>query len=317
MAGQSPLPVVLDCDTGVDDAMAIFFGLLAPEIEVAAIGCVWGNVPVETATENTLRLLEIVDRPPVPVAPGAAKPLLGPAFDLGTDVHGEDGQGNANLPPPSLRPADSSAAEQIVRLAHERPGELTLVPTGPLTNVAIALALDPAIVQLYKEVVLMGGAFLTPGNASRVAEANIWHDPEAAQMVLEAPWPITVVGLAVTRRERLTQPLLDRLRDSGSPAGRHLHLITDIYLSRAEAVYGRRECAMHDPLALAIAADRSLALRAPEVRVDVELAGAHTRGMTVADLRPDAPPGEANARVVLEADTARFLDRWMEILGGE
>ena len=163
----------------------------------------------------------------------------------------------------------------------------------------------------------MGGAFLTPGNASRVAEANVWHDPEAVQMVLEAPWPITVVGLDVTRRARLTQPLLDRLRDSGSPAGRHLHRITDFYLNRAEAVYGRRECAMHDPLALAIAADRSLALRAPNVRVDVELDGSHTRGMTVADLRPDAPPGEANAQVVLEADTARFLDRWMEVLGGE
>ena len=122
-------------------------------------------------------------------------------------------------------------------------------------------------------------------------------------MVLEAPWPITVVGLDVTRRARLTQPLLDRLRDSGSPAGRHLHRITDFYLNRAEAVYGRRECAMHDPLALAIAADRSLALRAPNVRVDVELDGSHTRGMTVADLRPDAPPGEANAQVVLEADT--------------
>jgi purine nucleosidase len=317
MAGQSPFPVVLDCDTGVDDAMAIFFGLLAPEVEVAAIGCVWGNVRVEMATRNTLRLLEIVDRPRVPVAMGAAKPLVGPAFDLGTDVHGEDGQGNTNLPPPSLRPTAESAPEQIVRLAHERPGELTLVPVGPLTNVATALALDPAIAQLYKEIVLMGGAFLVPGNASRVAEANIWHDPEAAQMVLEAPWPITVVGLDVTRRARLTQPLLDRLHDSGTPAGRHLHRITDFYLSRSESVYGRRDCAMHDPLALAIAADRSLARRAPEVRVDVELAGRHTRGMTVADLRPDAPPGEANTRVVLEADTARFRERWMEVLGGE
>src|SRR5947207_1467619 len=144
MAEQSPLPVVLDCDTGVDDAMAIFYGLLAAEIEVAAIGCVWGNVPVETATRNTLRLLEIVDRPRVPVAPGAAKPLLGSAFDLGTDIHGDDGQGNTHLPPPSLQAAGESAAEQIVRLARERPDELTLVPTGPLTNVAIALALDPA-----------------------------------------------------------------------------------------------------------------------------------------------------------------------------
>jgi purine nucleosidase len=315
MAANEPLPVVLDCDTGVDDAMAIFYGLLAPEIEVVAIGCVWGNTWVETTTANSLRLLEIVDRPRVPVAKGAGKPLIGPVFELGTDVHGEDGQGNTNLPPPSLRPSGESAAEQLVRLAHERPGELTLVPVGPLTNIATALALDPGIAQLYKEVVLMGGAFLVPGNASRVGEANVWHDPEATQIVLEAGWPITIVGLDVTRKAQLTQPLLDELRASGTPAGRHLHRITDFYLSYYEATYGRRECAMHDALALAIAADRSLALRAPAARVDVELAGSHTRGMTVADLRP-TPDGEPNARVVLEADTDRFLERWMAVLSG-
>lgn len=195
------MPVVLDCDTGVDDSMAIFYGLLAPEIEVVAIGCVWGNAPVEVATENTPRLLEIVDQPRVAVAMGAAKPLVGPARDVGTDVHGDDGQGNTYLPPPSLRPSGESAAEQLVRLAHERPDQLSLVPLGPLTSVALALALDPAIASLCKEVVLMGGAFLVPGNAGRVGEANVsgrtaGHAPPAPPDSAKeyAPGPVPLQG---------------------------------------------------------------------------------------------------------------------------
>jgi purine nucleosidase len=316
VTGSSPVRVVLDCDTGVDDAMAILYGLMAPEVDVVAIGTVWGNTWVETCTLNTLRLLEIVDRPEVPVAEGVGKPLVGPRWQLGDGVHGADGQGNTNLPPPRLRPTGESAAAQIVRLGHQHPGALTLVPTGPLTNVATALAVDPGVAGLYKEVVLMGGAFLGPGNASRAAEANIWHDPEAAQMVFEAGWPVTAVGLDVTLQVMLDQARLDRLRDSGTPAGRHLHRITDYYLTRYERRRGRRECAMHDALALAVAVDRSLVRRAVRARVDVELTGVHTRGMTVADLRPWAPAEQANASVVLEVDTARFLERWTDVLCG-
>jgi purine nucleosidase len=310
--------VVLDCDTGVDDSMAIFYGLRSPEIELVAITSVWGNTHVETTTQNSLRLLEIMDRPRIPVAMGAGKPLLGPLPPVGM-VHGLDGQGNTNLPPPALAPVPESAAELIVRLARAHPGELTLVAVGPLTNVGLALALDPGIAQLYKGVVLMGGAFLHPGNISRTGEANIVHDPEAAQMVLQAGWPVTLVGLDVTMSVRLTEPLLQRLDDSGTPAGRHLRRITHHYLNVFEQRSGRRECSMHDALALAIAGDPSLATQAPLVRVDVELTGTHTRGMTVADLRalvrPDLPPaGDANARVVLAVDGQRFLAQFMERL---
>src|SRR5438552_1163921 len=161
--------VVLDCDTGVDDAMAILYGLLAPGIEVVALSSVWGNTGIDKTTENTLRLLEIVGQPNIPVARGASKPLLGALPSGGTSVHGADGQGNTNLPPPSLKESGESAADQIVRLAHEQPGELILVPTGPMTNVAIALAQDPEIARLYQSVVLMGGVFQSPGNVSAVA----------------------------------------------------------------------------------------------------------------------------------------------------
>jgi purine nucleosidase len=314
MVERSPTQVVIDCDTGVDDAMALLYGLLAPEVEIVGLTCVWGNTWVETTTRNTLRLLELVGRPDIPVAMGAGKPLLGPRWELGDGVHGADGQGNTNLPPPTLQPVRESAAELLVRLAHERPGELTLVPTGPLTNVATAVLLDPAIAQLYRRVVLMGGAFLVPGNVASWAEANIWHDPEAAQIVFEAGWPITAVGLDVTHRTMLDASLIDRLRDSGTPAGVHLHRITQHYLDHYTVRRGRRECAMHDALALGIVADPSLVLQAPLVRVDVELTGTHTRGMTVVDFRPEYPPDQPNAAVVLQVDSQRFIDRWLEVL---
>jgi len=314
MSERPPTRVVLDCDTGVDDTMAIFYALLAPEVELVALTCVWGNVAVQTATQNTLRLLEMMDRPTIPVAMGAPRPLIGPIWEFGHGVHGADGQGNANLPPPRLTPVAESAAELIIRLAHEHPGELTLVPTGPLTNVATAVLMDPEIAQLYKQVVLMGGAFLVKGNAARWGEANIWHDPEAAQIVFDAGWPVTAVGLDVTDKTLLSQALLDRLRDSGTTAGVHIHRITGYYVDRYSVRTGRRECTMHDALALGIAVDPSLVRTAPKVRVDVELTGTHTRGMTVGDFRSWVSPENANVTVVLEAEGQRFIDRWMDVL---
>lgn len=314
MSTSAPTPVVIDCDTGVDDAMAILYGLLAPEVDIVGLTCVWGNIWVETATQNTLRLLEIVDRPDIPVAAGAPKPLIGPIWPLDAGVHGADGQGNTDLPLPKLAAAAESAAAMIVRLAHERPGELVLVPIGPLTNIAMALAMDPSIAKLYKSVVLMGGSFFVPGNIAPWGEANIYHDPEAAQIVFEAGWPITAVGLDVTLKTMLNQAHLDRLAASPSPAAQHIHRISDFYLSCYQERSGVRECSMHDALALAIAVDPTLATEMPLARVDIELAGKHTRGMTVADLRQWASREGANARVVLEVDVPRFLDRWLDVV---
>jgi purine nucleosidase len=305
---------IIDCDPGVDDAMALWYGLLHPEIEIAALTTVWGNADVETTTRNALRILELADQPGIPVARGADKPLLGPPLHRGEGVHGHDGQGNTNLPPPTIEPTTESAAALLIRLAHEHPGELTLVPIGPLTNVAAAVLMDPSIARLYKDVVLMGGSFLVPGNVAPFGEANTWHDPEAAQVVLEAGWPLTIVGLDVTMKARLGQKELDLVEASGTAAGKHLHAISDFYLSRYQSRWGHRECAMHDPLALAIAHDPTLVKKAPMVRVDVELDGKHTRGMTVADLRQGRERDDVNARVVLDADYPRFLANWMEVI---
>jgi purine nucleosidase len=314
MSERPPTRVVVDCDTGVDDTMAIFYGLLAPEVDIVALTSVWGNCAVETVTQNNLRLLEMMDRPTIPVATGAPKPLLGPVWEFGTGVHGADGQGNVNLPPPTLGPVAASAAELLIRLAHEHPGELTLVPTGPLTNVATAVLMDPEIARLYKQVVLMGGAYLAMGNAARFAEANIWHDPEAAQIVFDAGWPVTAVGLDVTDKTLISQAQLDRLRDTGTTAGVHLHRITGHYLDRYSRRTGRRECTMHDALALGVAVDPSIVRSAPKVRVDVELSGKHTRGMTVGDFRSWQQPENPNVTVVLEVEGERFINHWMDVL---
>jgi purine nucleosidase len=317
MPANSPTRVVIDCDTGVDDSMAILYGLLAPDIDIVGMTCVWGNIDVSLSTKNTLRLLEMMDRPDIPVAMGANKPLVGPPWTRSSLVHGADGQGNTNLPDPKLQPAKESAVEMLIRLAHEHPGELTLVPVGPMTNVGAAVIADPSIAKLYKGVVMMGGAFSVPGNLGRWGEANIAHDPEAAQVVFEAGWPVTAVGLDVTLKTMLDGSKLDQLRDSGTVAGKHIHRIAQHYLEFYAARRGRRECAMHDALALAIAADPSLMLAAPNLRVDVELNGTHTRGMTVAEFRPWAAGDDANAVVPLAVDSKRFIDRWMETLSSK
>lgn len=313
-ADSSVTRVVIDCDTGVDDTMAIFYGLLRPEIDIVGIGCVWGNIGVELTTMNTLRLLEMMGHPEIPVAQGAEKPLIGPKWPLGQGVHGSDGQGNLNLPPPSLKPVGETASELIIRLAHEYPGQLTLVPTGPFTNVATAVLADPTIATLYKGVVVMGGAFTVRGNAARYGEANVWHDPEAAQIVFDAGWPVTAVGLDVTDSTMLSQARLDELLASGTTAGTHIHRITKYYVDRYSQRTGIRQCAMHDALALAIAADRSFVTRSEKVRVDVELTGAQTRGMTVADWRSWVPYDNANVDVVLDVDRERFISQWVETL---
>lgn len=311
--GISPTPIVLDCDPGVDDAMALLWGLADPRIDIVAVGTVWGNVSVDLTTVNALRLLEIGGRPDIPVAKGARKPLIGPEPSFEHGVHGRNGQGDVELHDPTVVHVEETAAAQLVRLANERPGELTLVAVGPMTNLAIALSLDPGIATRFKQVVLMGGAFQVPGNVSATGEANIWHDPEAAQMVMEAGWPLTVVGLDVTEQARITESMLRELAATGNLSTVHLQRISDGYLNIYTGRYGsyERQCPMHDALALGIAVDESLLVDAPMAHVSVELHGAVTRGSTIADLRSWADPAKANARVALRAEGERFVREWV------
>lgn len=309
--------MILDCDTGVDDAVAIMYAALHPDIELIGVGSVWGNVDVALATRNSLRVLDIVGRSDVPVARGAAGPLLGTPAEYSTHVHGADGQGGAGDNAPVGEAATVTAAQQIVDLVQAHPGEVWLVPVGPLTNIAMALALDPDLPRLVAGVSLMGGTAAAPGNVTPVAEANIWHDPEAAAAVFRAPWPITMVGLDVTMRAIITERHRDRLAASGE-AGKYVARILQTYGEFYRgAVFDEWACCMHDAVAVAAAAGALDVKLAPLVQVEVDTGSGPGRGQTIADLRgvyrghPDQPG--AHCRVLLDIDFA-IVDEIVDLI---
>jgi purine nucleosidase len=309
---MSPRKVIIDTDTGIDDAMGVVYGLLAPELDVLAITTIFGNVDVGKTTRNSAVILEILGRTEVPLAKGAAKGLLGiPHYN--PEVHGDDGVGNADFDEPSLTPISKHAAELIIELVHQHPGEVTLVGLGPLTNFALAAALDPDLPDLVERVVWMGGAVGVPGNVTPVTEADAAHDPEAVAIVLDARWPVTIVGLDVTDNTLLRGDDLKALQASDSPAARYVARIVPFYMDFYSPLLGEYACAMHSPLTVAVTAHPELIARSIDVPMTVELTGTHTRGMTVADRRPgqdsDARPW-MNARSVhypTDVDRQRFL----------
>jgi purine nucleosidase len=280
-----PRKVIIDTDTGIDDAMGVVYGLLAPELDVLAITTIFGNVDVGKTTRNSAVILETLGCTNVPLAKGAAKGLLGtPHFN--PEVHGEDGAGNANFPEPSLRPVAEYAAQLIIEIVRANPGQVTLLGLGPLTNFALAAALDPELPALVDQVVWMGGAVGAPGNVTPVAEADASHDPEAAAIVLKAGWPVTAVGLDVTDNTLFRDADLQKLQKARSPAARYIARIVPFYMDFYAQLLGEHACAMHSPLAVAIAAHPQLVTSRLQVPMSVELTGTYTRGMTVADRRP-------------------------------
>lgn len=222
--------IIIDTDPGIDDAMAIFYALQSPELDVVGLTTIFGNGHVDVTTTNALRLLEIAGRADIPVAAGAANPIAtvypGPA----PEVHGEDAQGNLFLPPPDGKPVKETAAEFIIDQVMGHPGEITLVPVGPLTNIALALRLEPRIARNVKDVVLMGGAAFVPGNITPAAEANIWNDADAADLVFSADWPVTMVGLDVTHRVMMSRRHAESYGDIHTPMAQHVRRIIPVYL---------------------------------------------------------------------------------------
>ncbi|MER6990494.1 nucleoside hydrolase [Saccharopolyspora hirsuta] len=304
MASEETL--IVDCDTGIDDALALLYLLGAPDVEIGAVTTVFGNTDADTAALNTLRVLELAGRPDIPVAVGARSNWRGGSH-LASYVHGDDGLGNTNLPAPTAAPSSEPAAELIVRLARQNPGTVHLLAVGPLTNLATALLLEPELPRLVKHVTIMGGALRHPGNVTPAAEANIHNDPEAARIVLQAGWPVTLVPLDATMTEVITEDHQRRLAATGSPVATFTASILDQYFDFYEnTVFGERKAACHDPLAAAIAVGDVEPLLAPVVAVDVDTEDGPGRGATVADLRGqyrNFPPQEgATVRVVLETD---------------
>ncbi|MET0800717.1 MAG: nucleoside hydrolase [Actinomycetota bacterium] len=320
-------PLILDVDTGVDDAMALLYAAASPEVELIAATSVMGNVTVEHATENTLAVLELVGLGNVEVAQGASRPLVRDHEPFPV-VHGERGLGRAELPTPTREPSVRSAAQLLIDVAREHPAEVLLVATGPLTNVALALVEEPRLPELLGGFAIMGGAFARGGNATPAAEANIWVDPDAAQAVFRgfsgrpAERLPLCAGLDVTERVQLSREALDAITAPmpESPIARFMQDAVPFYIEFHERYGVPGGAAMHDPLALAFAMDETLGTF-ETTRIEVETDGLWTRGMTVADLRgvrhspwPVGWEPEENARVALDVDVDGFLTGFSERL---
>ncbi|HKK47589.1 MAG TPA: nucleoside hydrolase [Alkalispirochaeta sp.] len=238
--------IIIDTDPGIDDAMAVFYALASADIEVLGLTTVFGNVGTKLATDNALRLLDIAGASTIPVARGAARPLAAEYRGAVEFVHGGNGQGGVPLDPPVARESSARATQFIIDTVTARPGEVTLVTLGPLTNLALVLLERPEIVRDVRGVIAMGGNVHVPGNASAAAEANILNDPEAADIVLSADWPVTICGLDVTHRITMSPDDLQRLYRIDSPVGRHLAKIVPFYHAFYETSVGSDGIYVHD-----------------------------------------------------------------------
>src|SRR5947209_13907824 len=272
--------IILDCDPGIDDALAIAFAHGHPGIELAGITTVAGNVGLARTTANALAVCEFTGAAGTPVTPGCAGPLLRPAQDARRG-HGDSGLGGAVLPPAAASPAPGHAIDYILDTVRSAPGEITLVATGPLTNIALAVRREPRLADWVRGFVIMGGS-AGRGNETPAAEYNIWADPEAAAAVFRAGWVVTMIGLDVTLRTGATHEVLRRMGELGQ-------LGTRLLLPALEQYRSVREPGgppVHDVCAVAWVAQPDLLGLTP-ARVRVEPAGQFTSGMTVTDF--DAP----------------------------
>jgi inosine-uridine nucleoside N-ribohydrolase len=327
---ESPLRrVIIDTDPGVDDALALLFAMRSPELKIEAITAVAGNVALDVAVENALRMVEIAGRTDIPVAAGAKAPLERRLVTATS--HGANGLGGLEFPPPKGRAAAVPAVELINRIASASPGEVSIVAVGPLTNVATALRSSRALAKKLREIVLMGGS-LSGGNMTPAAEFNLYVDPEAADIVFSARVPLTMVGLDVTRKCLLREAHVKALEaghDSISQAAARIARHDLDAFRRAAETDGR---AMHDPLAVAVFIDKSL-VRLRDYFVAIETRGGLTAGETVgyaeAPVRRSAPRDDApaaaepagtsfasNTKVAVEVDSARFFRLFTQRLSG-
>ncbi|MGC3872342.1 nucleoside hydrolase [Halomonas sp. GXIMD04776] len=243
-------PIIFDTDPGVDDAQAIAIALAHPDIELLGLTTTYGNVDIDTATSNALLLSELAGQQ-IPVAQGAAAPLVKAKHPAPAHIHGANGLGNIELPQIQGKAQTSSAAEFIVEQVNARPGEITLVAVGPLGNLAAALQLDPTITGKVKQVVVMGGSIKEGGNVTPVAEANMFNDPHAASRVLTAGWPLTLVGLDATHRCVLSPADMDRIAAGQGRLGEVLAGSYGFYSDFYRQFLGIDGCCPHDSCALA------------------------------------------------------------------
>jgi purine nucleosidase len=327
-ASAAAKKIIFDTDPGTDDALALMLALNSPELDVRAITVVPGNVTASQGLENALRMVSLANRCDIPVAGGAQHPLF-QKLVTAEFWHGKNGLANIELPASKCKVDSRFGPDLIIQMVHAAPHEITLVPVGPLTNIALAVLKDPSIVPLVKEVIIMGGS-ISGGNVNAAAEANIYNDPEAAQIVFQAGWPLTMVGLDVGDKTLFSKKYLDELGQTHGPVNDFIYAVAK-FLIDLSAQFTLAGTPMYDPLAVGVAIDATL-VKASEMHVDVETRGDFTRGETVANrhgtvernvLHGDRYVIEGvdtvtpNAKVCIDVDSDRFLQLFVSRIKGK
>ena len=311
--GATATRVIIDTDPGIDDAAAILMGLGSPELRIEALTTVFGNTPVTHCTSNALRILEAAQRADIPVYPGVGKPYCGMEPSFAAHVHGSDGLGDVAWPLPTTAPQRGNAVLEIIDRVLAAPGEITFVALGRLTNLALAVSVEPRVASALRAVVVMGGAITVPGNVSPVVSANLGGDPEAADVVYRSGVALVQVGLDVCNQVEISAAQQHRVWQADTAATRLLQAITPCLRES----YKRRGLLHHpegvrynDVPAIAYVIDPSL-FTCRALYVQIETQGRHTRGQTVADLhgQSGAPP---NATVALSVNAVSLTDLWVE-----
>jgi inosine-uridine nucleoside N-ribohydrolase len=326
---QSPRRVIIDTDPGTDDAMAIILALNSPEFKVEALTVVPGNVVAKQGLENALKIVSLANRCDVAVAAGAQHPLNQKLLTA-EFWHGKNGLAGIELPPSKCTADPRFGPDLIIEMVHKYPHEITLIPIGPLTNIALAVSQDPSIAPLVKEVVIMGGS-ISGGNVNAAAEANIYNDPEAASIVFNAKWSsLTMVGSDIGERTLFTRNYLQELESAHGPQSDFIAGIAKYFLENA-AKYGDIGAAMYDPLAVGVAIDPAI-VTTKDMHVDVETRGQFTRGETVANRRnyvernvphgdhywiEGLDPVQPNAKVCVASDAEKFLKMFVSRIKGK
>ncbi len=297
--------IILDCDPGHDDAVAIILAGGNPEIELLGITTVGGNQTLPKVTHNTLSVIRVARLTNVPVYAGCDRPIVRPV-EVAEDIHGDSGLDGVELPEPVTQVGDQHAIDYIIdTVMNNEPNTITLVPTGPLTNIAMAVRKEPRIAERVQEVVLMGGGY-HEGNWSAVAEFNIIIDPEAAHIVFNEPWPLTMVGLDLTHQALATPEVEDKIRALNTECGEFVIGLMAFFRKAYKENQGFEHPPVHDPCTVAYLIDPTV-VTTKKVPLDVELTGTLTLGMTVADFRAPAPP-DCNTQVAVKLDHERFWD---------
>ena len=302
--------IILDCDPGHDDAIALLLAAHHPDIELVAITTVAGNQSIEKTTLNALKVCSLAGIRDVPIAMGMERPLVRPARHA-PDIHGESGLDGPHMPEPDVELASRHGVDLLIDLLLNSDGDITIVPTGPLTNIAAAMRREPAILPRIQAISLMGGA-IGLGNTTPAAEFNIYTDPEAAAVVFACGRPITMCPLEVTHQALATEEVLGRLRGANRPIATFAAELLDFFADRYRNVFGFPAAPVHDPCAVATVVDPTI-LRAQNMHVEIETTGEWTSGRTVCDVYGTLGK-EPNARVGYGLEVERFWDMVIETI---